>query len=206
MLELKVGGNFLPELFRMPAVPAGPLMHHPEGDLLAHSVQVLQRVSKLTDESLARFCALFHDIGKLATPPDLYPRHHGHDLAGFNFAGAFCHRLRLPARYGTALAWVSKLHGTFNLWDQLRDTTKLRVASQAIKAGITDILPLVSAADKGEGGEPEEWRAAVSLAGQSACELGINLQLLERLQPAHRSDYILQSRVEKFRFTRTAST
>jgi tRNA nucleotidyltransferase (CCA-adding enzyme) len=206
MWELQVGENFLPELFSMPVVPAGPLIHHPEGDLFTHSVQVLQRVSTLSDAPLARFCAFFHDIGKLATPPDLYPRHHGHDLAGYKMAAAFCLRLRLPAHYGTALAWVSRLHGTFNLWDQLRDTTKLKMAAQAIKAGITDILPLVSAADKGEVGEPEEWRTAVSLAGQSACDLDINLQQLEILKPAHRSDYILQSRVEKFRFTRTAST
>jgi tRNA nucleotidyltransferase (CCA-adding enzyme) len=206
MRELKAGENFLPELFQMPGIPAGPLIHHPEGDLCTHSVQVLQRVTVMTGDPLTRFCAFFHDIGKLATNPALYPRHHGHDQTGFGMAGAFCHRLRLPAQYGTALAWVCRLHGTFNLWDNLRDSTRIKVAEQAIKAGITDILPLVCAADKAGGSEPDEWRLAVALAGMSARELGINVQQLEGMQPAARPGHILQARVEKLRVTRTSST
>jgi len=90
MLEFGVGGHWLPELFRMPQVPAGPLEYHPEGDLLTHSLQVLQRVALQTPEPLARFCGLFHDIGKLSTDPLLYPRHHGHDKAGFEPALKLC--------------------------------------------------------------------------------------------------------------------
>lgn len=206
MRELNVGENFLPELFRMPAIPAGPLVHHPEGDLFTHSIQVLHRVAATSIDPAARFCAMFHDIGKLATSPALYPKHHGHDQAGFGMAHGFCQRLRLPAHYGRSLAWISRLHGTFNLWDQLRDATKLRVAEQAIKAGIVEVLPLVAAGDKTEGGEPKEWRTAVRVAGMSARELGIDLHKLEGMPPAKRSEPILQARVELFRLTRTVST
>ncbi len=205
MLEFGAGQGWLPELFRMPHIPAGPPEHHPEGDLFTHSVQVLQRVTAMTTDSLTRFCAFFHDIGKLATAPDLYPRHHGHDQAGFAMAIDLCRRLRLPADYGTALAWVSRLHGTFNLWDNLRDSTRIRSAEQAIKAGIADILPLVAAADKAGGREPEEWRVTLELTGLSADNLGIDLQQLEGMQPSKRRDYILQKRVEHFRATRTSS-
>ncbi len=55
MLELQVGEDRLPELFRMPGIPAGPLVHHPEGDLFTHAIQVLQRVAARTDDPLARF-------------------------------------------------------------------------------------------------------------------------------------------------------
>src|SRR6185369_9134611 len=48
MLEFDVGRTWLPELFRMPEVPAGPLEYHPEGDLLNHSLQVLERVASGT--------------------------------------------------------------------------------------------------------------------------------------------------------------
>ena len=44
MLEYNIGAAFLPELFRMPDIPAGPLEHHPEGDLFTHAAHVLQRV------------------------------------------------------------------------------------------------------------------------------------------------------------------
>jgi len=161
MIELSVGNEFLPELFKMPLIPAGPLEHHPEGDLFTHSVQVLQRVAATTGDPLARFCAFFHDLGKLATDPALYPIHHGHDDAGFKMAGDFCNRLRLPATYRKTLAWISSLHGKANKWDELRKSTKVRVAEQAIKAGIVLILPLVSAADK-HGTQPiAEWEDAV---------------------------------------------
>lgn len=206
MLEMESGQGYLPELFRMPQIPAGPPIHHPEGDLFTHSIQVLQRVSASSCDPLTRFCALFHDIGKLATSPALYPKHHGHDQAGFEMVVEFCRRLRLPSNYGKALSWVSRLHGTFNLWDQLRDSTKLRVADLAIKAGITDILPLVAAADKAGGSEPGEWRDMLRIAGMSSADLGINQQELERLQPSKRTDHILQKRVETFRAIRTSST
>ncbi|MBW4057117.1 MAG: HD domain-containing protein, partial [Proteobacteria bacterium] len=146
MIEFNVGAEFLPELFRMPQIPAGPLQHHPEGDLLTHSVQVLQRVAAASNDPLARFCALFHDLGKLGTDPKLYPKHHGHDEAGFGMATGFCNRLRLPATYRRGLAWTSRLHGKGNRWDELRDSSKLEKAEQAIKAGIAGILPRVSAA------------------------------------------------------------
>jgi tRNA nucleotidyltransferase (CCA-adding enzyme) len=205
MLEMDAGQGYLPELFRMPHVPAGPLEHHPEGDLFSHSIQVLQRTAVQSHNPLARFCAFFHDLGKLSTDPSLYPRHHGHDQAGFVSADVFCRRLRLPASYGKALAMVSRLHGTFNLWAQLRDSTKLEVAGQALKAGIADILPLVSAADKAGGREPGEWRAALRIAALSSAELGIEPQTLERMQPSTRTGLILQKRVEQFRATLTTS-
>jgi tRNA nucleotidyltransferase (CCA-adding enzyme) len=204
MLEFGIGRELLPELFRMSPVPAGPLEHHPEGDLFSHSIQILQRVAAMSPDPLTRFCALFHDIGKLATKPTIYPRHHGHNETGSPMAIEFCRRLRLPAAHGTALAWVSRLHGTFNLWDSLRDSTKIRTATQAVKAGIVEILPLVSAADKDTSGEPSEWREALRCTGMSAGELGIELQMLEGMQPSKRGDYIMQKRVEAFRATRTS--
>jgi tRNA nucleotidyltransferase (CCA-adding enzyme) len=206
MLEMDAGRCYLPELFRMPHVPAGPLEHHLEGDLFSHSIQVLQRVSVASCDPLTRFCAFFHDIGKLDTPPPLYPRHHGHEQAGFGIADRFCRRLRLPTHYCKALSWVSRLHGRLSRWDELRDSTKLRTAEQAIKGGIADILPLVSAADKAGGTEPGEWREVLRVAGMSSTDLGVELQDLERMQPPARADFILQKRVERFRATRTAST
>ena len=205
MQGFAIGQGYLPELFRMPQVPAGPLEHHPEGDLFSHSLEVLQRAAAMSSDPLTRFCAMFHDIGKLATDPSCYPRHHGHDRAGFEASGEFCRRLRLPARYARALSWVSRLHGKLNRWDELRDSTRIRMAEQAIKAGIADILPLVSAADKAGGNEPAQWREALRCAGMPATELGIDPQDLQRMQPAKRTDHILQKRVERFRVIPTAS-
>jgi tRNA nucleotidyltransferase (CCA-adding enzyme) len=196
MIEFSVGIEFLPELFRMPHIPAGPLEHHPEGDLLTHSVQVLQRVAARTDDPLTRFCAFFHDLGKLATNPALYPKHHGHDESGFKMADYFCNRLCLPANYRKALAYISRLHGKANKWDELRDSTKIRMAEQAIKAGVVEILPLISAADK-SGNQPiAGWEDAVRVAALSTRELGIDQEKLEAMPIANRPSHILQRRIE----------
>lgn len=198
MLEFKVGDNYLPEIFRMPSIPAGPMIHHPEGDLFTHSCQVLQRLTQHSNNPLARFCAFFHDIGKLATDPSHYPGHHGHDEAGFELARTFCDRLRLPAAYRTALAWTSRLHGKMNRWAELRDSTRLRTAEQAVKAGVGDIIALVSAADKGCGAPPATWIRAVKAARMSTTELGIDPVRLDGMRPEHRADFIRQKRVEIF--------
>ena len=199
MIECNVGAEFLPELFRMPGIPAGPFEHHPEGDLFTHCTQVLQRVTAMTADPLAGFCAFFHDLGKLATDPNLYPKHHGHDYAGFDMAPAFCKRLCLPATYRKALAWVCRLHGKANKWDELRDSTKVRMAEQAINAGIVAILPLVSASDKPGGLPMAGWDRAVSVAGMNTAELGIDPEQLEVMAIENRQAFILQKRVEDLR-------
>jgi len=200
MLQFGAGGGYLPELFAMPAIPAGPVQHHPEGGLLSHSVQVLQRVAGRTDNPLARFCAFFHDIGKLATDPTLHPRHHGHEDAGFDLARGLCERLRLPADYRTALAWTSRLHGLLNRWDELRDATRLKTAQQAVKAGIRNILALVSRADRPDGSfVMAEWERVVRVAAMTTAELGIDDARLEGMAPEKRPDFILQKKIEKLR-------
>lgn len=199
MLAFGVGREFLPELFRLPEIPAGPLEHHPEGDLLSHSLQVLLRVAQETGDPLTRFCAFFHDLGKLVTDPACYPRHHGHDQAGFGMAESFCQRLSLAASYRKSLAWVSRLHGNANNWGTLRDSTRVRMAEQAVRGGIDTILPLVSRADKPGGLSMAGWDTAVRVAKMSSAELGIDRVKLESMPVAGRSDYLLQMRVEMLR-------
>ncbi len=202
MVEFGTGKGFLPELFLMPNIPAGPLKYHPEGDLLTHSVEVLQKVAEQTDDPLTRFCSFFHDIGKLETSPSLYPRHHGHDLSGYKLAISFCDRLKLPATYRMALAWISRLHTTINLWDQLRDSTKLRLAEQTLKAGISVILPIVSNADKAGGFRQEEWVNALRIAAMTTSELGIGVKQLAGIKESKRKDYILQKKIDILRDTK----
>jgi len=196
MIEFGVGAEFLPEIFRMALIPAGPLQHHPEGDLLTHSIQVLQRTAANSLDPLARFCALFHDLGKLATDPALYPKHHGHDNAGFSIAVEFCNRLRLSTEHRKALAWVSSLHGKANKWHELRDSSKLKMAEQAFKAGIVEILPLIAAADKACGLPMSGWEDVVRIAAMSTRELGIAQESLESMAVKNRAAFILQKRVE----------
>jgi len=199
MLRFRLGAGWLPELFRMPDIPAGPLQHHPEGDLLTHCLQVLQRAAEVSPDPLTRFCAFFHDIGKLSSDPARYPKHHGHDEAGFKPALNLCRRLCLPTEWGRALAWTSRLHGKLNRWSELRDATRLRIAEQARKAGISRVLPVVSAADKPGGSTPAQWFQALDVVAMNSVQLGIDREQLEAMQARHRPDCILQQRIRLLR-------
>lgn len=199
MISFTAGRTFLPELFSMAAVPAGPAEHHPEGDLLSHSLQVLQRVAGTTPDPLARFCALFHDIGKLATTPDLYPRHHGHEEAGFLAAGEFCRRLRLSNEHGRTLAWVCRLHGKANRMGTLRASTGIQLAEQAVKGGVEEILPLVSCADSPGGLDRVLWHRLTTVARMNTGQLGIAGEQLQAIPAGRRGEVILQRRVEMLR-------
>jgi tRNA nucleotidyltransferase (CCA-adding enzyme) len=199
MLQFHVGEQYLPELFRMPAVPAGPLEHHPEGDLFSHAMQSLERMTGKNSDVKARFCALFHDLGKLATPEDLYPKHHGHEDAGARAAEAFCKRLRLPLALQRALQATCRLHGNGNRWAELRESTRIKVALGAMKGGIAAILPLVVAADSG--GTMPGWEETLKVASMNARDLGIAPALFENpdFPPEQCQQLILQRRVEELR-------
>jgi len=190
---------FLPELARMPLVPAGPAQHHPEGDLFTHSLQVLSHVAAKTDDLTARFCAFFHDLGKLSTDPALYPKHHGHEAAGAVAAVELCRRLRLPAALQRALEAVCRLHGNANRWQELRSGTKMKLAVDAVKSGIAEVLPLVVAADFKE--PLHGWQEAVAVARLSTVELGFETGYFDRegIPPEKRQEMVLQKRIEEFR-------
>jgi len=195
----------------MHQIPAVPLDYHPEGDLLKHSIQVLQRVCDATPDPVTRFCALFHDLGKLATEPALYPTHHGHDVAGFELARNFCNRLCLPASLRKALSWTNRLHGKANRWEELRDSTRIRLAEQALKWGVAKLLRLVSAADRTGGGIMKDLDKVLEVVSLTTTELGIDPCLfadaghgsgISPLPSEKRPALIMQKRVEVLRSRR----
>ncbi len=199
MLQLRVGECYLPELFSMPQIPAGPLQYHPEGDLFTHSIQVMQRVAAKSPDPLARFCGFFHDLGKLSTDPALYPKHHGHDEAGYEPALKMCERLRLPASWQKALAFTCRLHTKANNWDKLRSSTRIRLAEQAAKAGIAEILPMVSSADKPDGSGMNGWETALRITAMTTAELGIVQEIFLQMPVQHRANQILHKRIQRLR-------
>lgn len=199
MVNYQIGSTCLPELFQMSEVPAGPLQHHPEGDLLSHSLQVMQRVAAVTSDPLARFCGFFHDLGKLSTDPLLHPKHHGHDGAGFKPARSLCARLRLPAAWSMALAWTCRLHTKANNWDELRLSTRISLATQAVKAGIAEILPLVSSADKPGRSGMDGWEKVVQVISMTTAELGVDHETFMRMPVRHRANQILHKRIQRLR-------
>lgn len=68
-------------LVKMDGIPQ-PVEFHPEGDVLAHTIIVVNKVIEAGGDLPTIFAALMHDVGKILTPEEMLPWHIGHDKQG----------------------------------------------------------------------------------------------------------------------------
>ena len=87
-----------------------PAQFHPEGDAFEHTMLVVDQVAAQTEDILARFCGLAHDIGKGMTPDDMLPHHYGHEEKGLDVLAAWDARMTLPKAWRQAAALVIRQH------------------------------------------------------------------------------------------------
>jgi tRNA nucleotidyltransferase (CCA-adding enzyme) len=112
----------LPELDALFGVPQPP-EHHPEIDTGVHTLLVLEQATRLSGDARVRFAALTHDLGKGATPPAEWPKHHGHEERSVALVRALCQRLRAPNDYRDLALAVARYHGLCHRVAELRDAT-----------------------------------------------------------------------------------
>lgn len=98
-----------PELDNLYGVPA-PAKWHPEIDTGVHTLMTLAIAAQLSDDVAVRFATLFHDVGKALTPPEKWPSHHGHGLAGVPLVADVCQRLRVPNAIRDLALLVTEFH------------------------------------------------------------------------------------------------
>ena len=115
-----------PEIERLFGVPQ-PEKYHPEVDAGEHTLQVLEVASELTPDTVVRFAALVHDLGKGVTPPEEWPRHIGHEHAGVDVIARLCARLKVPSEHRDLAVLASKEHQRVHRAAELRPDTVLGV-------------------------------------------------------------------------------
>ncbi|MDG4553767.1 MAG: multifunctional CCA addition/repair protein [Candidatus Competibacter sp.] len=101
--------RIFPELDRLFGVPQPPA-HHPEIDTGVHTLMALALAARLGADPVTRFAVLVHDLGKGATPPEEWPRHHGHEQRGADLVRSFCQRLRVPNMYRELGVVTTRFH------------------------------------------------------------------------------------------------
>ncbi len=116
----------LPEIARLYGVPQPP-EHHPEVDTGLHIELVLKAAAKLSPDPVVRFAALVHDVGKGQTPPQYWPKHHGHEAAGLPIVQALCQRLPIPKAYAALGLAVVQYHGLVYQLPHLKPRTVLKI-------------------------------------------------------------------------------
>jgi tRNA nucleotidyltransferase (CCA-adding enzyme) len=102
--------RLLPEVDRLWGVPQ-PVQHHPEVDTGEHLLLVLDISAKLDTALSVRYACLGHDLGKGTTPPDLWPRHIGHEARSVKLITALSERLRVPRDCAELAVVVAREHG-----------------------------------------------------------------------------------------------
>jgi len=104
---------------------------HPEIDTGIHTEMVADMAAKLAPgDALIGYAALVHDLGKALTPPDILPRHIGHEQRGLAPVATVSERLKVPADYAALAALACKLHLLAHTAFELKPATVLGLFEQ----------------------------------------------------------------------------
>jgi tRNA nucleotidyltransferase (CCA-adding enzyme) len=113
-----------PEIAALYGVPQ-PARWHPEIDTGVHVMMALQCAVRLGASTPVRFAVLVHDLGKAATPQNLWPSHHGHEEAGVGLIEALAARLRVPNEHTELALLAARYHGLVHRALELKPATIL---------------------------------------------------------------------------------
>jgi len=114
--------RLFPEIDRLFGVPQPP-QHHPEIDTGEHVMRVIDWAASQGMSLPVRFAALTHDLGKGVTPPQEWPRHHGHEAKSAELVRTLSERIRVPADCRDLAVAVARDHGLVHRALELRPAT-----------------------------------------------------------------------------------
>jgi len=166
--------RLLPEIEALFGVPQRADFH-PEVDTGVHVMMVIDMAAQLGLPLPARFAALTHDLGKGVTPPQILPRHTGHEAQSVVLLGPLCERLRVPGDCRELARLVANYHGDIHRAEQLRPATLVKVLEHcdALRRPerFEELLAACEADYRGRLGYAEraypqagQWRAALAAA------------------------------------------
>ncbi len=115
-----------PEVDALFGVPA-PEKWHPEIDTGVHTLMTLSMAAMLSPQVDVRFATLCHDLGKALTPKALWPRHHGHGLAGVKLVEGLCQRLRVQNEIRDLAKLVAEFHDLIHTFPILLPKTIVKL-------------------------------------------------------------------------------
>lgn len=139
----------LPEVDALFGVPQKPASH-PEIDAGQHTLLVVEQAGLLSGDLAVRAAALLHDIGKAATPKELWPSHKGHEVRGAAIACTSLSKMGAPDNITAFVLLAVRWHGLVHKLSEANETelSELAAAIAALEqAEAIDKLGLVCMAD-----------------------------------------------------------
>ena len=116
--------RLFPALDKLWGIPQ-PAAHHPEIDTGVHTMMVLGQATRLSSDKTVRFAALCHDLGKGETPPEHWPKHHGHEEKSVALLAQWCKQYGIPNEYRELALAVAEYHGLYGRAFELKPSTLL---------------------------------------------------------------------------------
>jgi tRNA nucleotidyltransferase (CCA-adding enzyme) len=193
--------RLFPEIDRLFGVPQPP-QHHPEIDTGEHVMRVIDWAASQGMNLPVRFAALTHDLGKGVTPPEEWPRHHGHEARSVELVRALSERIRVPADCRDLAVAVARDHGLVHRALELRPATVVelleRVDAFRRPERFEDFLLACECDFRGRPGyeerpfpEPDHLRQALRAASSIHAA-----EIARRAAPARIREAIFQARAE----------
>jgi len=118
--------RLLPEVERLWGV-AQRADYHPEVDTGVHQMMVMDMSARLNASLPVRFACLGHDLGKGTTPPDVLPRHTGHEQRSVKLVRALSERFRVPTDCRELAEVVAREHGHIHRSGELGPAALVRL-------------------------------------------------------------------------------
>ena len=118
--------KLLPEVDRLWGV-AQRADYHPEVDTGIHLLMVLDMSARLQAKLSVRVACLFHDLGKGNTPPDILPRHLGHEQRSAHLLKGICERLRVPTECRELADVMAREHSNIHRSGELSAAALVRL-------------------------------------------------------------------------------
>jgi len=113
-----------PHISNMREVPAGPPQHHSEGSVFNHTMAVIRTMHDIRGNDLyGLLAALAHDFGKLETPENQWPAHHGHGKAGISVTETFANRLSMSNQQRRVMHDACRHHMKLHNVENLNEAT-----------------------------------------------------------------------------------
>lgn len=191
--------RLFPEIDCLFGVPQPP-QHHPEVDTGVHVMLVVDWAARQGLSLPVRFAALTHDLGKGATPPELWPRHHGHEAKSVERVRGLSERICVPADCRDLAVAVARDHGNVHRALELRPGTLVelleRVDAFRRPARFEEILQACECDFRGRPGYPDKPFPAPAYLRQAlqAAQAIDAAEVARSAEPARIREAIFQAR------------
>ncbi len=126
-----------------------PKKYHPEGDSYNHTMIVVDKSAKLTNNLAIRYSCLVHDLGKGITPKEILPHHYGHDEKGVKIVEEFSNKIGVPNSWKKCGKTAAKWHMKAGIFEQMTPAKKIELIENLANSMLgLEGMKIVVACDK----------------------------------------------------------